>query len=150
MRRVVEGRIGRSGDYSQEDLRIMNNDGSAYDSNSKTGFSLLGGFEGRKVRVTVEDVEDPVIAVQRCIYPNGVQFDVLLMDSKRQIVVIKPVWRNWDKKEDPPRVRNVVERLAKFLGLKTVRLEDIFMDHVVLADDYKYFMDVDYVEKEGI
>jgi len=150
MRRVVEGRIGRSGDYSQEDLRIMNNDGSAYDENKKTGFSLLGGFEGRKVRVTVEDVEDPVIAVQRCIYPNGVQFDVLLMDSKRQIVVIKPVWRNWDKKEDPPRVRNVVERLAKFLGLKTVRLEDIFMDHVVLADDYKYFMDVDYVEKEGI
>ena len=122
----------------------MNNDGSAYDENKKTGFSLLGGFEGRKVRVMVEDVEDPVIAVQRCIYPNGVQFDVLLMDSKRQIVVIKPVWRNWDKKEDPPRVRNMVERLAKFLGLKTVRLEDIFMDHVVLADDYKYFMDVEY------
>jgi len=150
MRRVIEGRIGRSGDYSQEDLRIMNNDGSAYDSNSKTGFSLLGGFEGRKVRVTVEDVENPVVAIQMCIYPNGVQFDVLLMDSKRQIMVTKPIWKVWKTNEIPPYVQDLAERLAKFLGIKVVRLGNLTMKHVVLADDYKYFMDVDYVEKEGI
>ena len=150
MRRVVEGRIGRSGDYSQEDLRIMNDDGSAYDENKKTGFSLLGGFEGRKVRVMVEDVEDPVVAIQKCIYPNGVQFDVLLMDSTRQIVVIKPVWRNWDKKEAPPYVQDLADRLGKFFGLKVIHLKDFIMTHVVLADDYRYFMDVNYIKKEGI
>ena len=151
MKRVIEGRVVIDRDDPQQgDLRIMNDDGSTYKSDKMTGYSVLDGFKGRNVRITVEDIEEPVVAIQKCIYRKGIQFDVVLMDSSRRVLVAKPVWRDWDKESVPPYVQDLADRLGKFLGLKVVRLNDFIMTHVVLADDYKYFMDVDYVKKEGI